>query len=1033
MKKFIILLLTLCSIICFVVGFGCKKADYSSKFNDVYQAEYGEMFYFDTIYIDGQSLVYTVKADGQEVEVKDYGFLMSYNGDYTVEVRFNGNKKVIKQFTIKAVDTKAPQVSLSYYRKMVEVGEQVILPNVTIADNLDNNCTITKSLSLNGQVVSYSGTVFVVSEYGDYIYSATATDASGNTYESKCVISAGETYDKDVAINWTLQDSPLDYIGATYLTSYAVTDEKAYIGTETSLKVTFTEQENARCLILKNSLIDDISQYDYMCFYVYNDMTNSRQLSYNWTNSFNVDLPRGEWTPIILPISESFVSDSQNAAFRELQDWKNLNGQRFYIQQQNLSNATGSVYLSDVYLIKAPTVDEFIEKAEELNETSIDSDNYSSLLSRVVLEYNVLKSTDNATISPYYNQIIENHFKNSLGENYNEDILAIAEDVGISQLVAHGDTWSKPASVIISDKYAYGEEKASFEISFTANRKYANVKVANPFAYKRILSGEVCFYVKNTTNSILEIYTDGGRTNEIKVSNEWQKVVVTCSNLDKIGELVIRVRGINEKVPEPDSSGTSKVYFSNIYALPLESTGIYQDFAFEKPTSVGVLGDVSVVEHEGKTATKVTLDSPAAQEGRMVFAFNYKKLNVLLSSSSEFSVVKISFWYNTDNVSGPATHVGFTEYGAVAIASGTGWKRATINITNPSTKTFYLGVGKNSALSWTNTSDIYGTLYISNLEYEIKEYGNSGVYQDFNEEPATSVGSLGAVSVVEYDGKTATKVTLDSPAAQEGRMVFAFNHKKVNELFDISPALSVVTISFWYNTDNVSGPATHVGFTDYGAVAIASGTGWKRATINITNPPTKTFYLGVGKNSALSWTNTTDIYGTLYISNLEYEINTFEIEYQGVYADWSTDSSLAKVMFESAPVSTTEKVYGTESSSLKASSSGWANGIGLNVDNVVSWLSLDGVQSVTLTFSYYVSSNGGNKYFIAGNQDIAKSQSIGALNTWNTATFTFTKDDITKPLSFVVGFSGNATMGWQATNTTSTFYLGNIYYTINVA
>lgn len=315
------------------------------------------------------------------------------------------------------------------------------------------------------------------------------------------------------------------------------------------------------------------------------------------------------------------------------------------------------------------------------------------------------------------------------------------------------------------------------------------------------------------------------------------------------------------------------------------------------------------------------------------------------------------------------------------------------------------------------------------------EYGYNGVYANWANSMSVAKNWSAALSVSNEQSYSAEQSSLKvAQSTADWGNGLMLNIDKLYAAFDIEGVESIELTFKYYVTANNGNKYFAVGCQDGAkSQAIGSLNTWNTATFiftkaDITKP--KTFIIGLSGNGTMSWqaSGTTSTY---YLGNIEYKINIFKAT--GIYADWSTDISLASSMFESAPAVSTEQVYGTETSSLKASSSGWANGIGLNVNKIVSdWLARENVTSVTLTFRYYVAANNGNKYFVAGNQGKAKSQAIGALNTWNTATFTFVASDITSPGGFVVGFSGNATMDWQGTNTTSTFYLGNVEYKINL-
>ena len=89
----------------------------NSPFLETYQAEYGNIYYFENTVLNGKPLEYAVTLNGDSIEVKNYGFMVSTLDAYKVEVRYLGETNLLDTFEIKAKDNGAPNLAFSYQDK----------------------------------------------------------------------------------------------------------------------------------------------------------------------------------------------------------------------------------------------------------------------------------------------------------------------------------------------------------------------------------------------------------------------------------------------------------------------------------------------------------------------------------------------------------------------------------------------------------------------------------------------------------------------------------------------------------------------------------------------------------------------------------------------------------------------------------------------------------------------------------------------------------------------------------------------------
>lgn len=696
----------------------------NSPFLENYQAEYGEVYYFETSVLNGRPLEYSVSQNGNSIAVSNNGFMISSLEPYTVNVKYVGEKVFLDTFEIQAKDNGAPHIAFSYQEKIVMENSSVVLPIVSVSDNKDNDIQYTAKLMQGENEIVISGNEFQAIS-GEYQYKVVATDSAGNTTEKICLITAGGKLDIAKAVNWTSPNGGVEYCREISGGTLETSNEIVYGGFQSSFKVTINEPTTTTCLTVKNALIEDISEYDYFLVYMYNDMTSSRMYSVNWSPQHVGVLNQREWVPIIYPINENLVSDSNNLIYRGQQDWRNCNGLRFYIQDSGL--ASGSIYLTDIFLLDVPDEEEFLDEIS-LFESLTPSDEWRSQYNLINAEYNVLKSTDvemdfnsgMGRTNAKYSQLV-------LDELYEENTLAYAdENLAISQLVGNGDVWSLPAQVSKNTQVKYGDESGSFEIEFRLDRNRANTKVINPSVYKKAPAGEVVFMVKNATKSELKIYnleTADTGVWPIRVSNEWQEVRLAVDSLEPLETLELILYTMDGELVKPLDDGMAKVYYSNIRFVPCEDSASY---LLMSENYVGTFVDnwagnevVSFVtdsdkQYNGNGVLSVSLSS-SLMGGRCGFYLNPNKLAALLEKGS----VKLTVTYNATNVSSVGKYIGFFGMPTSIADKNDGWHQISTIFTEMP-EHFIFAIGSTANFAWEGYG-ISGELLIADISYEYAE------------------------------------------------------------------------------------------------------------------------------------------------------------------------------------------------------------------------------------------------------------------------------------------------------------------------
>ncbi len=613
MRKILILILSFVAACSIFVS--CKTAD--NKKEGVYQdyftngeIAFGDVYYFDLCIVDGRPLDFEVSFGNKNVAVENYGFLADQTGEYTVKAKLS-NGTIAGTFKVVSVDKNGPNVALSYYDKHVVVGTTLKLPDVTVADDKDENLTVTKVLYRDNVEVEIKDGTFTV-EDSEYRYVVKATDLAGNTTEKTATIYGETEIDTHIALDWANGKATIPFAQEMHATTFGTTTEQVYPGFESSFFIDMQEGNQTSCVTFKNSLVKNLSDYDYIVCYMYNDSTKPRMMSLNWTSEYAPFLNVGGWKALVVPISEELSELSWNGYFRENHDWTSLDGMRIYVQ--DAENATGRVYFSNLYALNAPNKTDFEAKINEFLLATL-GDDYKAMFRELSLNYEILKEQEDVT--DLYALALDHYMRLDMGDDYDDGVLcALSHPFGTTQLIGAGDMWSSPESLRYTEDICYGTEKGSLEVTTKPNMRYANLSVCTTLQGGYVGSGMIEFYVKNTTGSPLELYTNDslnyGGVYTVTESNEWQKVVLATPFNSVFDGMTICMRGASESVI---SNKSEKVYFSDIRIVDLADEGTYCEtddnvsVNFKSWNGSAVCSDE--VKYEDKNTVKISGPAPS--------------------------------------------------------------------------------------------------------------------------------------------------------------------------------------------------------------------------------------------------------------------------------------------------------------------------------------------------------------------------------------------------------------------------------------
>ncbi len=103
-----------------------------------------------------------------------------YTITYTATDANGLTSKISRTITIS--DQTDPVISESFeFAEKITLGEEITLPSVTATDDITQNLTVSLKITLDGQEVAYTGTVFKPEQAGTYTFEWTVSDAAGNS------------------------------------------------------------------------------------------------------------------------------------------------------------------------------------------------------------------------------------------------------------------------------------------------------------------------------------------------------------------------------------------------------------------------------------------------------------------------------------------------------------------------------------------------------------------------------------------------------------------------------------------------------------------------------------------------------------------------------------------------------------------------------------------------------------------------------------------------------------------------------------
>ena len=320
-------------------------------------AEYGEFYKFDT---SGVSVldeegnvtdltlgVQTVEwPSGKETRVAGTSLKLTEVGDYTVNFVIRGtDQRVSKQLVCK--DTKGPAIALGesvLIPQTAVIGQKVLLPDEPTASDLsgvDEEVSL-KVICPDGEEAQVENGCFTAETAGEYLLEYSVHDNNGNLGTRTETVTVYDVQKEDGVVGYThipygVEQNDGMYKHETYIEEVFVADVTQPLErTENGVAITageipalpdgsvsatlITPSDDVQRMTYRiSSAIDDMTSYDYVGMWLYNDNPLGKDvrvsLNYRGANEFTVRA--GKWCYVAFNLNAFDYSDKAVCAYND--------------------------------------------------------------------------------------------------------------------------------------------------------------------------------------------------------------------------------------------------------------------------------------------------------------------------------------------------------------------------------------------------------------------------------------------------------------------------------------------------------------------------------------------------------------------------------------------------------------------------------------------------------------------------------------------------------------------------------------------
>lgn len=646
-------------------------------------------------------------------------------------------------------------------------------------------------------------------------------------------------------------------------------------------------------------------------------------------------------------------------------------------------------------------------------------------------------SVDYSTSAPEFDGYYLNASKGTLsGEVKADGSLTLQLYYTLAKgFIVDGST-NNPASPITADfDTVYGFERNSVKLSFN-NHKYANFRLTALNGIAAAKDGFVTFYLKNETGVALEIYTSAtldalGAPAKLSATSAWQEVKLHVNN-EGADTFTVCLRTMNESTTLNGES----VYLSNVTTdqeveLNAPKSAMTITAAQEAWQTPAVCEVTDEMTYNGELTTKLGF----------TVGYSYARTIVSFEAGLDYFARQMDFYVYNDTGVALEMYTDPNEWsGVVGISADKGWQKVSLYAPLTAEGGSFIMYTRTQSGNAPHATDVK-SLYISAVK--CAEY--KGTIADFTSQANVDghasgwnyVSSVESTSEMQYNGQNVLKVNMNAPSYGSGVWL---NKTPLNSLVNAIGTNDVlsVTVSFYYNASQVTGHANYIGISvgDAWSIALDKSAGWHKYSYTVTAMPAN-FILNVAYNNGASWASGSfSISGSLYVTNVEYTVNTDS----GICADFTNNENV-ELNLGSAWTgiagyeSTSEMQYNGENT-LKLSLNSSTYGAGIFVESgylkgLIAQIGNNGYESVTVGFRYNASQVTGNASYIGISVGDAYDISLNKSAGWQDASFTITA----MPANYILHVSATNGGSWVSGSfsISGVLYVSSLEYKLNKA
>lgn len=446
-NKMIKICIALCGL-CLAAGFSACKTTAEDAYQEAYYATYGEWFA-----LPAAESVSVEDASGKEVSVENGKIYVKQGGEY--QLTFQQGHKEYKSKLV--VNVPAPEIVVEKEMAYVTVGQKAVFPTAKAYDAVGEIEVSAKLYRGNEEIDIENG--FTPSEKGTYRYELTASSYGKTTVKNVDIYAETTDAYKNIIASW---DKPygLNQLGYVAENAMSYSTEKKIEGEDGSLRIKASPRYHSQGMIegmIQNLNNEDVSQYEAIYFYVYNDTDETFKIYWGWSSS-TVLVPKS-WTLVMLQKSAyTKAIDSLYGTLKDTVSIKNFNGMSLcflYPNKEIFVTGEQSFYLSSMYGVKKVAAQEVQSQINDV----LDDDVFSQKKADIAkVSYDLLSLKDKNTVFGYAELMARmNEYYMSVNgiTPVDDKVIYFDQDIGRLQIQ---ELWNSSKYEITAEKTYRGEK-----------------------------------------------------------------------------------------------------------------------------------------------------------------------------------------------------------------------------------------------------------------------------------------------------------------------------------------------------------------------------------------------------------------------------------------------------------------------------------------------------------------------------------------------------------------------------------------------